>query len=463
MAISMSRNPLLRIICLCILYCAQGIPHGFITIAMTAWLVTQGASTMGIAAIATASVLPWSFKWCWGPIVDRFQIPAYGRRRPWIIFGQSMMMMTALTIGNVSDPVENISILATLIFIHNLFGGLQDVGVDALAVDLLDPKERGRVNGLMYGSKYLGTAIGGAGLGAVLAATDLTTAILGMVTLLGMIMCVPIFIRERPGERLLPFGGRWTARLAEDASQTDEGSANHSVGELLRRLFRGFGRRSTIMAGILALMVWIPNGLTYPVSMTLFMNDLGWTQEAYSTLSGTWGVAAGITGCLVGGFAADLIGVRRLAGMACAFYAILLAAFALAPRLWWEDQTLLSVYIVVTDATQGMLTVTLFALFMSVSWRLIAATQFTAYMSMLNLSYSIGNNISPWLVAESQESGPLMDIRSIYLMAAVIQVGIIMLLPFCRPWHDEDSKSETRTDQLGTVDEESVTPGSQST
>ena len=217
------------------------------------------------------------------------------------------------------------------------------------------------------------------------------------------------------------------------------------------------------MAGILALLVWIPNGLTYPVSMTLFMNDLGWTQEAYSTLSGTWGVAAGITGCLVGGFAADLIGVRRLAGMACAFYAILLAAFALAPRLWWEDQTLLSVYIVVTDATQGTLTVTLFALFMSVSWRLIAATQFTAYMSMLNLSYSMGNNISPWLVAESNESGPLMDIRSIYLMAAVIQLGIIMLLPFCRPCNDEDSKSKTRTDQLGTVDEESVTSGSPST
>ena len=452
MTMSMSRNPLLRIICLCILYCAQGIPHGFITIAMTAWLVTKGASTMGIAAIATASVLPWSFKWCWGPIVDRFQIPAYGRRRPWIIFGQSMMMLTALTIGNVTDPVENISILATLIFIHNLFGGLQDVGVDALAVDLLDPKERGRVNGLMYGSKYLGTAIGGAGLGTLLARTDLNTAIFGMVILLGMIMCVPIFIRERPGERLLPFGGRWTGRLAQDSGETDEGSANHSVGELLMRLLRGFGRRSTIMAGVLALLVWVPNGLTYPVSMTLYLKDLGWTQEAYSTLSGTWGVGAGIAGCLVGGFAADLIGVRRLAGVACAFYGLLLAAFAVAPRLWWEDQTLLSVYIVLTDATQGMLTVTLFALFMSVSWRLIAATQFTAYMSLLNLSYSMGNNISPWLVFESDEFGPIMGIRSIYLMAAVIQIGIILLLPFCTPWRDEEThvNSKKAVERLST-------------
>ncbi len=436
MTMSMSRNPLLRIVCLCILYCAQGIPHGFITIAMTAWLVTQGASTMGIAMIATASVLPWSFKWCWGPIVDRYQIPAYGRRRPWIIFGQSMMMVTALTIGTVTDPVENISILATLIFIHNLFGGLQDVGVDALAVDLLEPSERGRVNGLMYGSKYLGTAIGGAGLGALLAATDLKSAIFGMVILLGMIMCVPIFIRERPHERLLPLGGRWSGHLADDAAETDEGSSNHSVGQLLKRLFAGFKRRSTLAAAALALLVWIPNGLTYPVSMTLFLNDLGWTQEQYSTLSGTWGVAAGIAGCLLGGFAADLIGVRRLAGVACLVYACLLALFAFAPRLWWEDQTLLSVYIVLTDATQGLLTVTLFALFMSVSWRLIAATQFTAFMSLLNLSYSMGNNLSPWLDIH-------LDIRTIYLIAAAIQIAIILLLPFCTPWRDTKTNANT--------------------
>jgi len=83
--------------------------------------------------------------------------------------------------------------------------------------------------------------------------------------------------------------------------------------------------------------------------------------------------------------------------------------------------------------------VTLFALFMSVSWRLIAATQFTAYMSLLNLSYSMGNNISPWLVFESDDFEPLMGIRAIYLMAAVIQIGIILLLPFCTPWRDEET------------------------
>ena len=43
-----------------------------------------------------------------------------------------------------------------MIFLHNVFNSLQDVSVDALAVDLLPEDERGKANGLMFGSKYLG-------------------------------------------------------------------------------------------------------------------------------------------------------------------------------------------------------------------------------------------------------------------------------------------------------------------
>ena len=54
-----------------------------------------------------------------------------------------------------------------MIFAHNVFSAMQDVSVDALAVDLLREGERGRANGLMSGSKFAGTLIGGAGLGEV--------------------------------------------------------------------------------------------------------------------------------------------------------------------------------------------------------------------------------------------------------------------------------------------------------
>ena len=141
---TLTGNPLLRIIVLCVLYLAQGILHGFVTIALGVWFVTQGVDVEGIATLATASVLPWSFKWAWGPVVDRYQIRRHGRRRrPWILFAQSLMILSALCLLGVDDPAAQVGSIAAIVFVHNLFSGLQDVSVDALAVDLLAPRERG--------------------------------------------------------------------------------------------------------------------------------------------------------------------------------------------------------------------------------------------------------------------------------------------------------------------------------
>ena len=436
MTIAMANNPRLRIAVLCILYCAQGIPHGFVTIALIAWLVERGVDTTGVAMITGASVLPWSFKWAWGPIVDRYQIPEYGRRRPWIIFAQMLMILSAFTLTLVPDPVQALGTLATAIFLHNVFSGLQDVSVDALAVDLLRPEERGRANGLMYGSKYAGTALGAAGLGAVLARSDgsLFPAVGLMMLALAVIMCVPLCIRERPGEKRFPFGDHASGHLVHDAKDVNEESVNASVADLMVRLFRAFGRRNTLLAAVLGFLIWIPNGMTYPVSMTLFIQELGWTQESYSNLTGTYGIAAGLTGSIVGGFLADLIGARTLAGFASVMMGCMLGMFGLAPDAWWNDTSFVSVYLVAEQGIQGMLSVSLFAIFMSVSWKVVAATQFTAYMALLNLSYSFGNAASPWLEG--------IGVRNVFLLAAVIQIMVVLVLPFCSPSREKTTPDD---------------------
>ena len=64
-----------------------------------------------------------------------------GRRRPWILFAQSGMVITLGALLFVSNLAESIQLVTLMLFIHNLFSSLQDVGVDALAVDVLQPDE----------------------------------------------------------------------------------------------------------------------------------------------------------------------------------------------------------------------------------------------------------------------------------------------------------------------------------
>ena len=85
-----------------------------------------------------------------------------GRRRPWILAAQFGMTITILAMSFVPDPPSHLILIGWLVFLHNIFNSLQDVSVDALAVDLLRESERGRVNGFMYGSKYFGMFLGGA-------------------------------------------------------------------------------------------------------------------------------------------------------------------------------------------------------------------------------------------------------------------------------------------------------------
>ena len=162
--IALSEHRIVRIVVLCVLYVAQGIPFGFLTVTLAAALAAEGLSVGQIGRIFALGTIPWAFKWIWGPFVDRFGSARFGRRRPWILAAQTGMLLTLLGMWFIPDPTSQLALLGGLVVAHNVFNSLQDVCVDALAVDLLPPRDRGKASGLMYGSKYFGTAIGGAGL-----------------------------------------------------------------------------------------------------------------------------------------------------------------------------------------------------------------------------------------------------------------------------------------------------------
>src|SRR6185503_15663428 len=63
---------------LCALYFAQGVPSGFLTIALVAYLNAKGVSREQTATLISLALLPWSFKLIWGPMIDSFQLPALG-------------------------------------------------------------------------------------------------------------------------------------------------------------------------------------------------------------------------------------------------------------------------------------------------------------------------------------------------------------------------------------------------
>ena len=85
-----------RVLTLCALYVAQGIPWGFITVTFVTYLAAEGVAAKELAFLLTLGTLPWSLKFLWGPVIDRYQYRQMGRRRPWILIAQSGMILVCL-------------------------------------------------------------------------------------------------------------------------------------------------------------------------------------------------------------------------------------------------------------------------------------------------------------------------------------------------------------------------------
>ncbi len=404
---SLAERRWLRLFTLCVLYLAQGIPWGFMAITLPTYLAGHGLDAGAVGAALAMTTLPYSFKWVWGPLMDAFTIPSLGRRRPWILFAQGMMALTAGALILIPDLSASVDALAWVILIHTVFNSMQDVAVDALAVDLLEEHERGRANGLMYASKYAGGVIGAAGLATVIDHAGLRTAIVVQTVLLVAIMMVPLLVQERAGPP----------------------PVRPKLGEVVRSLARAFRLRSTILGAVLMLYANIAIGMMAAIATVLFIQNLGWTETEYAQITGGPGLALGLAGSVLGGFLADKVGHRRLAAIAAATLAVFWFGFA-AAEAWWTHRTFIYALIMVEPLCQAMLTVSLFALCMDISWPKIAATQFTTYMALSNLSTTLGFKLAGY--AQSW-----WTYRGIYVAAATIQIGVVALLPLIDP-------SETR-------------------
>lgn len=420
---------------LCLLYFCQGFPWGFATIALLATLSEAGHPKAETATVVALAILPWTFKFIWGPIIDSVRIPSLGIRRPWIAISQFFMALTligAATSGSMSSE-STLMYLAWVFFIHNCFASLQDVATDALAVDLLQPNERGRVNGFMWGSKLAGIAFGGAGMATVIALANLKTAVLLQAAITLAVLGVVIAWLERPGERRFPW--------SEGEARADIGRSNFGVMITLRELKRALSTRTTAMLTLVAATYTMAEGLYDPLTVEFFVQKLGWSATEFAGAQGTLGVMGELTGALLGGYLCDRLGRRKIARLGLILLSGVLLIFALTSPLWdhaWYPHVLL---LPAFKGTLAFATVSLFSLFMKVAWTRAAATQFTLYMAMANVGYAVGAELNAWI----EQLGFSLSLAGFYLVGGLLPIVPALLLSGLNP---DGIEARKRQEQL---------------
>ena len=130
-----------RLLVVVVLGFASGLPLALTGQAMQAWLSVSGVDLATIGFLSMVG-LPYTFKFLWAPLMDRFELPWLGRRRGWLVLTQLALAGALLALAATS-PTEATRTFALLAVLVAFVSASQDVVVDAYRTDLLPPRERG--------------------------------------------------------------------------------------------------------------------------------------------------------------------------------------------------------------------------------------------------------------------------------------------------------------------------------
>ncbi|MFP6611009.1 MAG: MFS transporter [Pirellulales bacterium] len=415
------------------LYVTEGIPLGFTSTTMVTQMKRAGVDEMQIGVFVGSLYLPWAWKWVAGPFVDLLYSNRLGARRGWILGTQLMMVLTLCMCMPIELTAENLSLITLVIMIHNMFCATQDVAIDALACTVLHEDERGLANGLMFAGQTLGIPLGGAcvlylidginisWLPALRDGIPVQSAywfVIGCILTVTVLVAIPM--REEPRQRPPRDGDAFKSILNE-------------VGSYLRVAIKSFfGSRVAFFGMLFALLPAGAIGLSLQMQKTVAVEvgfsdiDIADLEVASSIL---WAVM-----CILGGVISDRLGHLKCLAVFLALIsiptfwcgyrmqqegmntpkrveavpgaaAVLAAAQAIAPPADAEadaapKEKIPSIFaaaevppmadsfwyaVMVFSAFQGLMYGTRIAVFMRIANPDVAATQFTAYMAMMNL------------------------------------------------------------------------------
>ena len=403
-----------------LMYFAQGIPQGLLGIALPAWLASEGASAGEVGSYLAFVSLPWAFKLVTGPIMDRFEYLPMGRRRPWVIGAQAGLALAFLALARVEDPAAQIGLLSMIGFLINCFAATQDVAVDGMAIDVTPLREQGKLNGFMSFGKAIGWSSTAAVTGVLLTTVGLATTAMVAAAISAAALLVILSIRERRGERVLP----WTSGDAVSVARD-----NPSFGVVMGAVNKVLWKRASVI--VMAIMFF--DGLVYGYGQALMpfaaVNLFGYTSAQWSQLVAMMGLVGAVMALLLGPLI-DRAGAKGMLVITITLVGIHAFTLSQTQHLWENTvyvRTMLSFYVMMNPIVM----VASLALAMAICSSSVSATQFAIYMSMANLGHTIGSKVYGVVAEQSSYTQSLV-------MMSVLVVGMIIVLLLYRHQSDGD-------------------------
>jgi PAT family beta-lactamase induction signal transducer AmpG len=283
------------------------------------------------------------------------------------------------------------------------------------------------------------------GLSRVLNDSGFQSALLVQIPILFAVMLVPLFILERPGDKRFP----WSPSPAE-SSENDANDAM-TFGEILSGFRTAVADKPARLALLLCTVMWIGGGMGTGMGIIdfqwefLFVEELDWDSQKYLDTKGAPVFLMTMLGFLVGGLLGSKFGTHRTLTYAVGIGTVMTVLWSISRSMWDNTSFMLPAWLLWT-LVWAIVGANLLAFLMSITTKDIGGTQFSIYMTLINVGAFAGNALSPQLLDLVGGSFP-----NLFIAGAVFQsIVLFVLLQFDT---DEIMASTERNTVVGTTEE----------
>lgn len=390
---------------------SSGLPLYVLIQLVPGWLRTEGVDlkTIGLFSIVT---IPYTWKFLWSPLLDRFSFPVLGRRRGWMLASQLLLLGSIGMLGT-ANPSAGLEPIVVLVFLTALFSATQDIVLDAYRRELLAEQEFGTGNSIFINAYRLSSLVP-ASLAFVLADMLPWRFVYWVVAAFMLVgIATTLWIDEATEKRLAP----------------------RTLREAVLEPFLEFFRRKGVSAALAVL------GFTFLYKLgdamatalqTPFFIDLGFSLTVIGTVakySALWG---SITGAAIGGLVMARISINRALWIFGVLQLVSIFGFAALARIGANPYALFAA-VSFEYLGVGMGAVALWAFMAKHTNIHFTATQLALMTALTAVPRVIASATTGFIIEA-------IGYFNFFLLCAVIALPGMLLLLVVAPWSDRSTK-----------------------
>ncbi|CAH1086690.1 AmpG family muropeptide MFS transporter [Candidatus Nitrotoga sp. 1052] len=395
---------------------SSGLPLYLLFNLVPAWLRSEQVDLKTIGLFALIQ-FPYTWKFLWSPLLDRYVLPVLGRRRGWMLLTQLGLLAVIASMGAFS-PQSDLRTIAYIATLLAFLSATQDIVLDAYRRELLEESELGLGNAVHVNAYRIAGLVPGS-LSLILA-DFMPWSIVFIITALFML----------PGMAM-------TLMVKEPLNINPPKSLRDAVVEPFHEFITRHGWRSALL--ILSFLFFYKLGDSMCTALaTPFYMDMGFSKTQIGLIAKNAGLWPAVIGGLLGGLWMVRIGINRalwlfgVVQVVSIFGFFWLASVGYHAEITTVELTQLAIVIGIEALGVGLGTAAFVAFIARTTHPAYTATQFALFTSLAAMPRTFANAATGWLVEAIGWTG-------FFLLCALLALPGMVLLLKVAPWNGSNS------------------------